>query len=98
MKKAIETMDCKFCGRPVTLLKTVGTATSYGFYGPTLTMNITEATCKHLALTDLEKGSVLTQHEDLADIEKNHTVVLDTPRITKEFDKSYFKIKDSETI
>lgn len=94
----IQSMNCRFCNRPVTLLKTIGTARAYGFYGPTPILNITVATCKHLALTDPKDGSVLTQHEDLAEIEKNHTVVLDTPRITKEFDKSYFEIKNRETI
>lgn len=94
----ILSMNCRFCNRPVTLLKTIGTAKAYGFYGPTSTVNITVATCKHLALTDPKDGSVLTQHKEVEDIKKNHTVVLDDPPKMWKFDGSYLRIKDSETI
>lgn len=93
----IQSMNCRFCNRPVTLLKTIGTAKATVLCEPTPTLNITVATCKHLALTD-QDGSVLTQHKEVEDIKKNHTVVLDDPPKMWEFDGSYLRIKDSETI
>ena len=82
----IQSMNCRFCNRPVTLLKTIGTAKATVLCEPTPTLNITVATCKHLA------------HKEVEDIKKNHTVVLDDPPKMWEFDGSYLRIKDSETI
>ena len=81
----IQSMDCKFCNRPVTLLSIIGTAKGYGFYGPTAILNIVEATCKHLALTDPKEGRVLTQHCDLANVKENHHVELYNPPKVWEF-------------
>ena len=98
MKRAIETMDCKFCGRPVTLINRIGESISPGHYD-SLKLIIMQATCKHFAICD-EDGKVFEQHEDIPSIQKEYKVVYEgqRPYNYREFQHNSVEPNKSEKI